>query len=98
MTIALGILAKDGLVIAADTQETYSGLLKMEQGKIFSALNGPASFHITGAGSATHLDSISQQLCEDFSRRAPRTMTALRDSVESSVRTFHVKHIAPYGG
>ena len=38
MTIALGVLATDGVVIAADTQVSIPGYFKLGQGKISGAI------------------------------------------------------------
>ena len=79
MTIALGLLASDGIVIAADTQETYSGALKVNHPKISGALNGDrfnpeGVFIVTGAGSAVHLDPIGQELSDAFETKPPATI------------------------
>jgi hypothetical protein len=102
MTIALGLLAKDGLVIAADTQETYSGLFKMDQGKILGTRLGPADaalgfVTVTGAGSASHLDSINQELCSQVSELTNPSIDKIERTVKKTIRDFHVEHITPFG-
>src|SRR2546428_6976952 len=90
MTIALGILAKDGVVLAADTQETYAGIFKVDQSKITAVLNGTpkaprGAFVVSGAGTAGHLDSIQQDLCEAFSKKGPKKIAEVRQIVRSEV-------------
>lgn len=97
MTIALGILAKDGVVIAADTQETYTGVFKMDQSKILGVTKPTSGFMVSGAGSAGHLDSISQALCDDFFGQEPTSLTDVEHMIASRVHDFHLRHIAPFG-
>lgn len=70
MTIALGILAPDGVVIAADTQESwgYFGGAKIRGHKIHSRIvqGQYRSFAATGAGSAGYLESLNQELDDNF--------------------------------
>jgi hypothetical protein len=104
MTICIGALVKDAVVLAADTQETYSGVFKLRQKKILAALNGPqgklptSSFAVTGAGTATQLDAISQHLCSTFSRDEHDGPATLRRLIEGQVLDFNHNHIAPYAG
>jgi hypothetical protein len=99
MTIALGILATDGVVVAADTQETYPGAIKLGQTKIMGATLSASggAFIATGAGTAGHLDSLNQGLCETFSRTPPPNLSVWNETIKTTVRDFHLQHIAPYG-
>ncbi|HUL75837.1 MAG TPA: hypothetical protein VL691_01130 [Vicinamibacteria bacterium] len=73
MTIALGLLAKDGLVIAADRQETRS-YMKADQGKVsavFATHQTPSETKsrcclIAGAGSAHQI--VADQYLGRFSK------------------------------
>lgn len=101
MTIALGIIAEDGLVIAADTQETYSGLFKMDQGKILGTWIGPTAepsgfLSVSGAGTAGHLDAINQQLCNDVGGLEKPSFQGLEKAIKTTVRDFNIEHIAPF--
>src|SRR5207247_11290193 len=71
MTIAIGLLATDGVVIAADTQESagYPGDMKSSGTKILWALRSNASnppvtgaFAVSGAGTVGYLDAVNQKL------------------------------------
>jgi len=99
MTIALGILASDGVVLAADTLETYPGSIKTRAPKIIGAVNdGQGAMVVAGAGSAIYVDSLAQQVCDGFSRKTPETIAELGDNLRSAIRDFHAESVAPYGG
>src|SRR5437763_7400088 len=72
MTIALGLLAKNGLVLAADTQETYGNGWKVSQAKIIPGLSANASKHgrnhiaVAGAGSGDYIDSLARKFINAF--------------------------------
>jgi hypothetical protein len=73
MTIAIGAIARDGLVLAADTQES-GGYWKHDQGKIYECgrglletPNGGAAFClVSGAGHAHLVDVASLALTRRF--------------------------------
>src|ERR1700693_911466 len=66
MTIALGLIADDGVVIAADRQET-EGEQKKDQHKIESLWAVPVgSLLVSGAGNGPYLDSMTQRLYHCF--------------------------------
>ena len=73
MTIAIGLLASDGIVVAADTQVTI-GDSKTAMGKIGAAVQYRddvlGSCVVAGAGSVTHMNSCSQTMISTFMRRA----------------------------
>src|SRR5437667_12469328 len=86
MTIAIGLLATDGVVIAADTQESagYPGDMKSSGTKILGALRSDASnppvtgaFAVSGAGTVGNLDAVNQKLAESFSLSAGITLNEL---------------------
>jgi hypothetical protein len=100
MTIALGMLARDGIVMAADTQES-AGYWKRDHGKIV-ALGHRASRGrrgrrwnhclISGAGSGPHIDGLSKLLQEAFESRPANVEAALR----SIVQRFYVDQMLPF--
>jgi hypothetical protein len=102
MTIAIGLLASDGLVMAADTQETV-GSFKMDQSKMLIANRGrhkerAGALAVSGAGWGGHIDSINQELCERFMETPRLSKITLTKEVRSKVHRFHMEHIAPLGG
>ena len=60
MTIALGILASDGVVVATDTQETVQGYWKRHEGKIQAAQTAQGAVVVAGAGRAAYADALGQ--------------------------------------
>lgn len=95
MTIAIGILATDGVVIAADTQESYSyyGGAKIGVNKILSrVIDGRGrSFAATGAGSGGHIDSLNQELADDFA--AVALATSFEQRMRNTVQKFYKAHV-----
>lgn len=66
MTIALGVLAHGGAVIAADREQS-DGTLKSDQAKIRGHwVAGRGSLAVSGAGNGPYLDSLTAELIEWF--------------------------------
>jgi hypothetical protein len=100
MTIALGILGQQCLVIGADTEESY-GSQKYQQGKIISFWRGGpnplGAICISGAGSAAHIDASAQEIVRYF-EHFTGTMDEFETWLKDFVRTFWVRHIKPFVG
>lgn len=64
MTIGAGFICKDGIVVAADTQETtgYAGYLKGEKLKIDYSQQGTWSIAIVGAGDSNYVEMCAQKI------------------------------------
>jgi 20S proteasome alpha/beta subunit len=101
MTIALGILAQDGVVIAADTQQSYPGYWKVDQGKIDgrsrSTIGGgshTSGLIISGAGDGGYADALSQEIRSTIldSDKVEAAESRLRETVHQ----FHMNHVAPF--
>lgn len=94
MTIALGILAADGVVIAADTQENV-GAMKVSGRKIFTRRDPHRgrAFSATGAGNSGYLDAISQRLAKEFERA--RSPLKTEELMGSRLLSFYRDHIFP---
>lgn len=105
MTIAIGLIAQDGLVLAADTQETIQGLWKNDQGKILSAghsIIGPIPdvgyCAISGAGGGEYIDALARQMMERFLANPPvATHAEAQTAFAPVLEDFHAKHILPFG-
>ena len=98
MTIGIGILASDGVVIAADTQESIQGYWKTNQGKVrWSAYqsvdHGSGSIVVTGAGTARHLDAIQDQLTAEF---VDAHQVDVEGWARKVIKDFHVEHVVPF--
>jgi len=101
MTIAIGLLATDGVILAADSQETL-GSFKSDESKFLIANQGlktekAGAIAITGAGDSGYLDSINQELCTAFLSKKKWTPLALLGKTRTIVKTFHHDHVVPYG-
>jgi hypothetical protein len=70
MTIALGILAKDGLVLASDSQETIPGYWKNDVSKMsYMTQSSPSAWRaciVMGAGHAHYVDAFRTGLFLQF--------------------------------
>jgi hypothetical protein len=102
VTIALGILAHDSVVIAADTQMTYPDYLKTGQGKIAwlrkTAPSGQlGGLAITGAGSGAYLQHLQREFISRFSNNADLpTVDDLRQDLKTRMHEFYRDHVVPF--
>jgi 20S proteasome alpha/beta subunit len=95
MTIALGLLAPNGVVIAADTQETMGwGGVKYSGWKIQSRRHkgGERSFAATGSGDAATLDALHQDLGDQFAKSGADVQEKWKGILES----FYSNHVRQF--
>lgn len=92
MTIAIGLVAADGIVIAADTQETIQGTVKTSATKIVVAPNPSGVIAITGAGTAGHLDALAQDISD---RARIATARSMEREIRATFKKFYDAHITP---
>jgi 20S proteasome alpha/beta subunit len=105
MTIALGILATDGVVLAADSQMTVPGFFKLDQGKVafttrrtIDPPSGPSTLIVSGAGAETSLQYLGGQLLNWFGEPSPVPSPSEIDSeLRKQVLEFHEHHVTPHG-
>lgn len=108
MTIALGILSSDGVVLAADTQITSPDYLKVGQGKVaWGVRRSLDTSHvfgvgITGSGSAAYVEYLQKEFIASFLERAESaaSLEEMRELAKKEMYTFYSDHIipfAPYG-
>ena len=107
MTIAVGIVANDGIVVAADTEET-SGYLKTEQTKILTVLCSPpvndknvrqlsGSCLISGAGNSDHLDALKDELALVFLQNPTASSPLeIKSAFGKCLKSFYRDHIIPF--
>lgn len=108
MTIAVGILASDGVVVAADSQETVQGYWKGNQGKVWwggqysdlTKTKGRSAgvCAVAGAGMrAGYIDALMQKFLRVFQGNPdviqPDEVERL---FEKEATKFHREHVAPY--
>jgi hypothetical protein len=104
MTIAIGMLATDGIVLAADTQVGITDYLKTSQGKIAMIVirnerpDMPLrSFAVTGAGNASYLEALRHRMTDLF--RDPGYSEApgrLETDLEERLIEFYDAHVVPF--
>ncbi|MGB6430946.1 MAG: hypothetical protein WBF06_10175 [Candidatus Acidiferrales bacterium] len=95
VTIALGFRTNDGVVIAADSQETISGYIKGNKGKVRLTLysNGNALV-FTGSGTSDYISTAIDKAGEDLHKID--NFTDIRYELEERLLAFFNKHIAPW--
>ena len=100
MTIAIGVLAQDGIVVAADTQVGITDYLKMSFGKIaFGRRTGSVSsgFAVTGAGNSAYLEAVRQIEVESFlDLDAAFDMEDLESRMGERIEDFYSRHVVPF--
>lgn len=101
MTIAVGVLARTGVVIAADSQETVQGYWKTNQGKVWrSGLYAPESVGccaVAAAGRAGYCDSLTSDILQAFNANpGVVTNSDVKALIGSQTAAFHREHVAPY--
>ena len=77
MTIAIGILANDGVVIAADTEETLGEIIKYSTNKVrgahhFSDSGAMRFMFAAGSGDGHYIDAFADVLRDAVQTKDPR--------------------------
>ena len=101
MTICIGIVAQDGIVIAADAQESDSyfkrGQQKILTWHVLGLGSGPqpppAGCVITGAGDAGFIDSFTHKLLASV--KGSMTIQTFQAHLENEIAAFYGRHVAP---
>jgi 20S proteasome alpha/beta subunit len=101
VTIALGILTHDAVVIAADSQITSADYLKYGQNKISTVRQSSpegqlAAMAVTGSGNAAYLRHLKKDFSDvlDYNKKAPTTERML-NRVRKRLKEFHEEHVLP---
>jgi 20S proteasome alpha/beta subunit len=98
VTIAIGLIASDGIVFAAD-REGSDPFQKIDQGKIKGRfVNHPPynSIMLGGAGSGSHCDAISDGVLDWFSKaHHPLDMSVVETQVRTLNKEFYKEHVLP---
>lgn len=98
VTIALGILCRDGAVLASDSQETTHGYWKRRQTKVAHITIGAKqdlSLVVAGAGRAGYVDAIVEELIEASSEAEGHWDNTL-GAIKKTLVAFHRTHVIPY--
>jgi hypothetical protein len=101
VTIALGILAKDGLVLAADCQVTSTDFMKLHYGKIAYGRTGqanslPAMLAVTGSGTVSYVDHLQREFIEAFHHSSHESAEAVRRDADGRIEDFQARHVIPF--
>ena len=95
MTIALGILASDGVVIAADTELSWGeGYRKSEGAKI--AVVEEAGLAIAGAGDYGLIEALSHELQQTILARRTVGLGGIRQAIKANITRFYRDHVLPW--
>jgi ATP-dependent protease HslVU (ClpYQ) peptidase subunit len=102
MTIALGVLASDGVVIAADAQETYGDYFKTFALKVHSAMthsnihsNVKSAVVVTGAGPGVYLDAVAHRIIHAFHQNQDTRIGDFEAHLEEFLKGFWAEHVTP---
>jgi len=109
MTIAVGIVAQGGIVVAADTEES-SGYMKSSETKILSVLGGvqlgkqtkpnvaTGACLISGAGDSGYVTALMYELADVFLDQKTLVDKPLQKAFQACIKNFHAEHIIPFAG
>src|SRR5438128_1271378 len=96
MTIALGLLATDSVVIAADSQETYFGGRKTDVEKILTGFHLKAeaeddagAIATSGAGESGYLDYIQEEIVAAFRDHPEETLPEFNNRLKGVMLDFY---------
>ena len=92
MTIAAGLICTDGIVIAADTQET--GYMKTDVRKYQYCTNFTWTGAVMGAGHSDYADMCQQKILRRFAP-APSAPVPSIDDIEDYTLELFQRHFAP---
>jgi hypothetical protein len=112
MTIALGLLASDGIVIAADTQESTGDYMKGDQSKLMSFASMQAgkpevgslagACVISGAGDSGYVRALTIELGSVFLANQDTVainvgaQESLQCKFQECLRKFYKEHVIPF--
>jgi 20S proteasome alpha/beta subunit len=98
MTIAIGIRASDGIIIAADREEG-DGYLTNDRGKILQTFRGidPIGWiSIAGAGDGPAIDEVAKLLTNRFCADTERTAELVKAALRNEHRAYYKTTILPF--
>lgn len=100
MTIAIGILCQDGIVIAADTEEV-AGYMKSVQSKIMTILDSARTrprgiCAIAGAGHAGYIDALTEEIGDVFLNDTGVAGSQLKKTFGRCISDFYRENVVPF--
>jgi 20S proteasome alpha/beta subunit len=94
MTIALGILASDCVVLGADTEHTW-GYLKTSERKVYTTSKA-GGLAIAGDGDSGYLKAIAYILTHEFEKDESLQIAVLEQRFQAMLRSFYKEHVIPF--
>jgi 20S proteasome alpha/beta subunit len=93
MTIAIGIRGNEGIVLAADSQETISGYVKSNKGKIYTSIYPRKSVcAFVGSGTSDYIATAIEKACIGIGEL--ETIVEIEKTLENNLLDFFDKHLA----
>jgi len=96
MTIAIGLLCNEGLVIAADTEEVLGGFIKTSTEKMRAVEKNEYKLIITGAGESDFIDCFCDELEETLDENEPKDIKAIYKILRATQLQYFRNHLSPY--
>ena len=93
VTIAIGLSCNEGIVLAADSQETIS-YLKQDVGKLRSVITDNCIVSFAGAGDTDYIDTALQMATADL--HESEDFLSVASHLEKRLLEFFKKHISPW--
>jgi hypothetical protein len=95
VTIALGLLVDESVVIGADTEISY-GALKSEGCKIYWPESAGGDLVVTGAGGVDYIEAVYQELKSIFLRHPSASIQDIEDRFKKELKDFYREHVVPF--
>jgi 20S proteasome alpha/beta subunit len=96
MTIAIGLLCNEGLVVAADTEEVLGGYIKTSTEKMRVMEREGYKLTITGAGESDFIGCFCDELEEALDENEPKDIKAIYKVLRATQLQYFRNHLAPY--
>jgi len=92
VTIAAGFMCQDGILLCADTELTYTDILKYEGSKVRTFQDSETALAITGAGDWEYLRMAFDKVVDRI-ETSDRSMPAIEGAFEHAVLDIYGRHI-----
>jgi 20S proteasome alpha/beta subunit len=93
VTIAIGLSCNEGIVIAADSQETVSGYIKSHRGKVHTIIfPGFTVLAFAGSGQSDYIDTAIEKAIDGL--HDLKTIPEIQQALEENLLGFFDKHLA----
>jgi hypothetical protein len=108
MTMAIALAGTNGIVLAADTEETIPGYMKRSQTKILAGHHGVGKddrsvvdenrpmVAVSGAGHADYLDSINEEMVDAFLASKKILLSEIKPQLQANLIAFYKNHVIPF--